>query len=326
MLVDDHASFRASARWLLETEGYDVVAEAASGESALEPSPMPHPSSCCLTSGFRASTAFRSRSRSGRASPRPHRADLEPRPVRPRRGSRDRLRRRRLRAQGGALARRARGRHRSPRRTSPLCAGSLGSRRHYAKEAPWPPPRPARSRTSSTASTSSRSPAATRTSSTRPPARSTRRHPSRASEDVDRAYAAASARLRGVARLHARRAPARAAALRRRDRVARGRVRRRRGREHRQAARAHGLGGDPADGRPDPLLRGRRARARGPLGRRVHARHDVVHPPRADRRRRPGHALELPAADGDLEDRPGARRGQQRSCSSRATRRPSRRC
>ena len=36
MLVDDHASFRASARWLLETEGYVVIAEAASGESALE--------------------------------------------------------------------------------------------------------------------------------------------------------------------------------------------------------------------------------------------------------------------------------------------------
>jgi DNA-binding NarL/FixJ family response regulator len=36
MLVDDHASFRASARWLLETEGYEVVAEAASGEHALD--------------------------------------------------------------------------------------------------------------------------------------------------------------------------------------------------------------------------------------------------------------------------------------------------
>jgi DNA-binding NarL/FixJ family response regulator len=36
MLVDDHASFRASARWLLETEGYEVVAEAASGETALD--------------------------------------------------------------------------------------------------------------------------------------------------------------------------------------------------------------------------------------------------------------------------------------------------
>lgn len=36
MLIDDHPSFRATARWLLETEGYVVVAEAASGESALQ--------------------------------------------------------------------------------------------------------------------------------------------------------------------------------------------------------------------------------------------------------------------------------------------------
>ena len=36
MLVDDHPSFRAAARWLLETEGYRVVAEAATGESALD--------------------------------------------------------------------------------------------------------------------------------------------------------------------------------------------------------------------------------------------------------------------------------------------------
>jgi DNA-binding NarL/FixJ family response regulator len=36
MLVDDHPSFRAAARWMLETEGYVVVAEAATGESALE--------------------------------------------------------------------------------------------------------------------------------------------------------------------------------------------------------------------------------------------------------------------------------------------------
>jgi DNA-binding NarL/FixJ family response regulator len=35
MLVDDHASFRASARWVLETEGCEIVAEATSGESAL---------------------------------------------------------------------------------------------------------------------------------------------------------------------------------------------------------------------------------------------------------------------------------------------------
>ncbi len=35
LIVDDHPSFRASARMLLECEGYDVVGEAADGESAL---------------------------------------------------------------------------------------------------------------------------------------------------------------------------------------------------------------------------------------------------------------------------------------------------
>jgi DNA-binding NarL/FixJ family response regulator len=35
LIVDDHPSFRASARMLLEAEGYDVVGEAEDGESAL---------------------------------------------------------------------------------------------------------------------------------------------------------------------------------------------------------------------------------------------------------------------------------------------------
>lgn len=35
LIVDDHPSFRASARMLLECEGYDVVGEAADGETAL---------------------------------------------------------------------------------------------------------------------------------------------------------------------------------------------------------------------------------------------------------------------------------------------------
>ncbi len=35
LIVDDHPSFRASARLLLESEGYLVVGEAADGESAL---------------------------------------------------------------------------------------------------------------------------------------------------------------------------------------------------------------------------------------------------------------------------------------------------
>ena len=35
LIVDDHAGFRASARRLLESEGYDVVGEAADGAQAL---------------------------------------------------------------------------------------------------------------------------------------------------------------------------------------------------------------------------------------------------------------------------------------------------
>lgn len=36
LIVDDHPSFRATARMLLEAEGYDVVGEAPDGTSALE--------------------------------------------------------------------------------------------------------------------------------------------------------------------------------------------------------------------------------------------------------------------------------------------------
>jgi DNA-binding NarL/FixJ family response regulator len=36
LIVDDHPSFRRSARLLLEAEGYSVVAEAGDGASALE--------------------------------------------------------------------------------------------------------------------------------------------------------------------------------------------------------------------------------------------------------------------------------------------------
>jgi len=36
VIVDDHPSFRASARALLELEGFDVVGEAADGASGLE--------------------------------------------------------------------------------------------------------------------------------------------------------------------------------------------------------------------------------------------------------------------------------------------------
>jgi DNA-binding NarL/FixJ family response regulator len=36
LIVDDHPSFRATARRLLEADGFDVVGEAADGQSALD--------------------------------------------------------------------------------------------------------------------------------------------------------------------------------------------------------------------------------------------------------------------------------------------------
>jgi DNA-binding NarL/FixJ family response regulator len=36
LIVDDHPSFRGTARTLLESEGFDVVGEAADGASAIE--------------------------------------------------------------------------------------------------------------------------------------------------------------------------------------------------------------------------------------------------------------------------------------------------
>jgi DNA-binding NarL/FixJ family response regulator len=36
LIVDDHGSFRATARRLLEAEGFDVIGEAEDGEGALE--------------------------------------------------------------------------------------------------------------------------------------------------------------------------------------------------------------------------------------------------------------------------------------------------
>src|SRR5690349_8006980 len=36
LIVDDHPSFRASARRMLEADGYEVVGEAADGRSALD--------------------------------------------------------------------------------------------------------------------------------------------------------------------------------------------------------------------------------------------------------------------------------------------------
>jgi DNA-binding NarL/FixJ family response regulator len=43
LIVDDHPSFRASARTLLESEGYQVVGEAEDGESAIRAVAELHP-------------------------------------------------------------------------------------------------------------------------------------------------------------------------------------------------------------------------------------------------------------------------------------------
>jgi len=43
LIVDDHASFRRCTRALLESEGFDVVGEAADGESAVTLAAQLHP-------------------------------------------------------------------------------------------------------------------------------------------------------------------------------------------------------------------------------------------------------------------------------------------
>ena len=74
----------------------------------------------------------------------------------------------------------------------------------------------------------------------------------------------------------------------------------------------------PPDGRPDPLLRRRRAGARGQGDRRVHEGLHLVDPARAGRAGRPGGALELPDDDVGLEVRPGPGRRATPWCSSRS--------
>jgi DNA-binding NarL/FixJ family response regulator len=43
LIVDDHPSFRASARTLLESEGFEVVGEAENGETAVDAARELHP-------------------------------------------------------------------------------------------------------------------------------------------------------------------------------------------------------------------------------------------------------------------------------------------
>ena len=43
LIVDDHPSFRASARAILQSEGFDVVGEATDGATAIEAAQVLHP-------------------------------------------------------------------------------------------------------------------------------------------------------------------------------------------------------------------------------------------------------------------------------------------
>ena len=60
LIVDDHPSFRATARMLLEAEGYDVVGEAPDGAVGPRARRRLRPRWCCSTSTCPTSTASRS--------------------------------------------------------------------------------------------------------------------------------------------------------------------------------------------------------------------------------------------------------------------------
>ena len=128
-------------------------------------------------------------------------------------------------------------------------------------------------------------------------------------EDVDRAVRAAreafeDGRWSGVSAAERTRAML---ALRRRDRGARRRAGRARVARQRQAGQA-GQARGRARSRPSTCATSRAGRPRSPatmlpVAQREHA---LLHAQGAGGRLRPDHPLELPAADGGLEDRPGA--------------------
>ena len=109
LVVDDHAGFRARARLLLEAEGYEVVGEAADGETALAEARRLRPEVVLLDvqlpdlDGFDVAARLTANGDGARG-----RADLEPRLVGLGRAD-PAQRRARLPAQGPALRRGGRG-------------------------------------------------------------------------------------------------------------------------------------------------------------------------------------------------------------------------
>ena len=183
---------------------------------------------------------------------------------------------------------------------SPAVAASGGGR--FAR--PWPQLSPP-SRTSSTASSSIPPTVRPSRSSIPPPARRSPRRPCPRAADVDRAVKAAGAAYDGWATTTpGERA---LALLKLADAIE----------EHADelAELESDNAGKPINAFRDDeipfmvdnlrVLRGRRAVPRGPCRRRVRERLHVDHPPRAGRGGRADRAVELPADDGRVEDRPG---------------------
>ena len=104
LIVDDHPSFRASARVLLEAEGFDVIGEAADGASGIAEAKRLRPDLVLLDVQLPDIDGFDVASRLSNGAGPGDRARLEPRLV-GLRTARRALRRARLRAQGRALGR-----------------------------------------------------------------------------------------------------------------------------------------------------------------------------------------------------------------------------
>ena len=62
LIIDDHAEFRASARALLEAEGFDVIGDAADGAEAVKAVALLKLIWSCSTFSFPARMGSRSRS------------------------------------------------------------------------------------------------------------------------------------------------------------------------------------------------------------------------------------------------------------------------
>ncbi len=81
LIVDDHPSFRASARVLLEAEGFDVIGEAADGTSGIEEASRLRPDLVLLDVQLPDIDGFDVASRLTNGNGPAHRARLEPRLV-----------------------------------------------------------------------------------------------------------------------------------------------------------------------------------------------------------------------------------------------------